>query len=260
MTAFTEAQVEPWSVENVKAVVPAVMVEAEGAVQGAALIPSKQGWGQSEKWPQALQWQRFPTLNINLQESADAAKYTHFNNVWAHVHQMWLWDAASLSCRQWGILDSRVLQSQSCLWHIRDLVVSRACKCLLESCKMEPRLSGSQNSGVQEKRTCACILHVEVLVSPREVWKCWCVGECCGPHRSHASCCAHRSLHSKTAFPLSFMPARTLAWDSAFEEYIDHLVPTEREELSHRRVSLTPGKHCLLHTAPEERRISWIYV
>lgn len=43
MTAFTEAQVESWSVENVKAVEPAVVVEAEDAVQGAALIPSKQG-------------------------------------------------------------------------------------------------------------------------------------------------------------------------------------------------------------------------
>lgn len=34
MTALMAAQVESWSVENTKAVVPAVMVEVQGAVQG----------------------------------------------------------------------------------------------------------------------------------------------------------------------------------------------------------------------------------
>ena len=43
MTAFTATQVESRSVENAKAVVPAVMMEAEGAVQGAALISSEPG-------------------------------------------------------------------------------------------------------------------------------------------------------------------------------------------------------------------------
>lgn len=43
MTAFTASQVQSWLVENAKAVVPAGMVEAEGAVQGAALIPSELG-------------------------------------------------------------------------------------------------------------------------------------------------------------------------------------------------------------------------
>lgn len=87
MTAFMATQVESWSVENTKAVVPAVMVEAQGAVQG---LSSSQKAGLRAESGQAASSTVTGVSRLERQSAGARTfcKYTDFNDVWAHVHQI----------------------------------------------------------------------------------------------------------------------------------------------------------------------------